>query len=148
MSNPIADADLPRLIFWPENVYDGPAVRAIFRRVRRYIDFDGTIAHGAGCIAAETLRGRPLAEFLGEEEYVVHTHGIGAVQFFEKRFPLLPKPTLIFIPPFFRYVGPKWPDDNHHGGKDFAALDITGAVIIDDLPPYRIQAPGCLILPP
>lgn len=148
MERHITDEELGHLVFWPDGLYDGPAVRAVFRRVRRYIDFDGTIAYGAGCVAVTTLRGRPLAEFLSEEEYVVHTHGIGAAQFFEQRFPLLPKPTLMFFPPFFRYIGPKFPDDNHHGGKDFAALDITGAVIIDDLPPYRIHAPGCLILPP
>lgn len=93
-----------------------------------------------------TLRGKPTAEYLAEEPYVVHTQGSGiAVPFFTERYPHLPKPLFIFSPPVFLFENAS---SKYNHGKNFAALGITGVTIIDDKPPETIHAPGCLILPP
>jgi hypothetical protein len=141
---PASDDLLARVIYWPRNhnSYSFEEIRALFRTVRRFIDFDQTVAFRApGEYRAPTLRGKPLAEFLSEEPFIVQTiNPNGAALFFGFDFPELPKPVMIIMPPGRYADSGIW--------KDFEMLGITGATIIDDLPAHEIHAPGCLILPP
>lgn len=149
MGRLLTDEELVRIVFWPEGL-SATEIREMFRRVRRYIDLDWTIAFRGGSVVAQVICGRPLVEFLEEEPFIVHSHGSNAVPFFTEHFPDLPKPEAIIFPPLCRFIGPLvWEDDYvGHSGKDFEALGVTGAVIIDDMMPYRIHAPGCTVVQP
>lgn len=151
--------DIAKQIIWPERKFTIEEVRAIFRSVNRFIDCDGTIF--LGCerdesgevieidgkpipILNPTLCGKPIEEFLREEPFIVQTQGTFADELWQGGWlpASFPKPVLIIVPPIWYYN----PDKEY--GKNFAALGITGATIIDDEPPETIHAPGCIVLPP
>ncbi|MDO8493475.1 MAG: hypothetical protein Q7S19_02955 [bacterium] len=142
----IDEDELTRFVVWPDKKLEPSEIRKIFEEVNRFIDFDQTIAMKAGRIARPTLRGKPTAEFLAEESYIVQTwNPDGAVEFFTKRYPEFPKPVLIMMVPMFRFESPQ---QGHNLGKNFAALSITGKTIIDDFLAEEMHAPGCIILQP
>jgi hypothetical protein len=147
MTAPVTDERLVKHVFWPDPCpYDAAGIRLLFRHVRRYVDLDGTIATRAGRFVRPSLRGKTVAEFLAEEPFIVQTwNPEGAIMFFAERYPEYPKPILIIFPPGFPFINAEGREDI---GKDFAALGITGATIIDDWPPSDFNAPGCAILPP
>lgn len=147
MSTPVPDERLAKHVFWPDPCpYDAAGIRQLFRQVRRFIDLDGTISTHAGRFVRPSLRGKPVAEFLAEEPFIVQTwNPEGAIMFFAERYPDYPKPLLVIVVPGFPFTnGEGMPDI----GKDFEALGITGVTIIDDWPPSDFNAPGCVILPP
>ena len=91
-------SDLLQLVLWPEGPRDHDWVRETLDRVRRFIDFDGTIAEGHRRPRDEIL-GTPLAEFLAEEPFIVQTWNPGGAKiFFEVLFPDLPKPEMVVVP--------------------------------------------------
>ncbi len=137
---------LPKLVDWPEKKFTPSEVREIFDRTNRFIDFDQTIAWGSGLFPKDKLCGKPTAEFLTEEPYVVQTWNPGgAVEFFTEIYPEYPKPLMIIIMPAFEL---EVRIDGGSFGKNFAALSLTGKTIIDDLHPKKIHAPNCTILHP
>ena len=142
----IATELLPRYVFWPKPCpYSGQEIREIFAKVRRFVDYDGTIA-GPRFTPRPKLCGRPLADFLSEEPFIVQTmNPEGARIFFRERHPELPQPVLIIVTPGFAFTDRKGRPDL---GKDLAALGISGVTVIDDLPPEGINAPGCTIVGP
>ena len=150
----IPEEALPGLVIWPEKKWSAEEIRTIFNKVKRFIDMDKTLqlwrSNGEDEVIwyhNPTLRGKPIAEYLAEEPYVVHTWGKGiAVPFFIERYTHLPKPLFIFDPPPF--VPPPVNGKHLEPRKHFAELRITGATIIDDKPAEEIYAPGCIILPP
>ena len=142
----LTDEEILELVFWPKGSLTAQELRTILNTVRRFIDFDGTICAAWPSRDDATLRGKPLKEFLAEAPFIVQTwNSRGAMNFFVNEFPDLPKPVLIMAIPCFFYIDKTGEQDV---GKDFKALGIQGATIIDDLKPEEIHAPGCTVLPP
>lgn len=143
----ISNNELLKHVFWPEREYFTPSeIRDILNETNRFIDFDQTIASYAGEVARPILRGKPATEFLAEEPYIVQTwNPDGAIKFFTQKFTFYPKPRLIILPPSFRFITK---EGDHNIGKNFSAFCIIGKIIIDDMSPEKIYAPGCVILHP
>ena len=138
--------NLSELIVWTDSsqpgLEEGP--EQLLARIKRLIDFDGTITEpGQTAVARQTICRRPLIEFLGEEPYVVQTwNPTQAIDFFVKHRPDLPRPLMIIVAPVD--LSPDGPES----GKDFSGLGLRGALIVDDLGAAAIKAPGCQIVPP
>lgn len=139
--------DLGLYIAWPANescLWTG--IKQALSGLKRFVDFDGTITVPGSMKGRTLLRGRPLAEFLGEEPYAVQTwNPVSAIRFFDLDRPDLPKPRLILMTPMYDILDG---DLVLAIGKDFSLLGITGVAIFDDMPSSHINAPGCVILPP
>jgi hypothetical protein len=138
---------LQELVVWPEEVRSLAADQVVERvsRVRRLIDFDGTIAEKGTMEPRLSLRGRPLAETLAEEPYLVQTFNpVMALRFFELN-PLLPPPVMVIVAPTrLDEAAASLPE----GGKDFRDLGLCGKEIIDDLDAEAILAPDCEVVAP
>jgi hypothetical protein len=139
------DESLLQYVWWPKNPRKSAGeVRAILDRVQRFVDFDGTIV-GDGMVPRGKILGRPLAEFLAEQAYVIQTwNPDGARKFFGEMFPEFSQPELILVPESL-VEGDAMPD---FVGKNFAALGVTDKIIIDDALDCEIYAPGCAVLKP
>ncbi len=137
-----------RYLAWaPRRIRSASALRAAMRRIRRFIDFDGTIAAPRSLAPMASLRGKPLAAYLAEAPFAVQTwNPVSAMKFFLDDHPRLPRPKMVLVAPMREIIGER-------GalvaiGKDFSRLGIGGAHIIDDMPAESIRAPGCVVLPP
>lgn len=136
-----------RYLAWsPRAFRSADSLRAALRRIRRFIDFDGTIAAPRSFAPMPRLRGKPLAAFLAEAPYAVQTwNPVSAMRFFLDDHPKLPRPRMVLVAPMREFRGER----GEIGiGKDFSRLGIGGAHIIDDMPAESIRAPGCVVLPP
>lgn len=136
-----------RYLAWsPRAIRSAPALRAALRRIRRFIDFDGTIAVPRSLAPMPFLRGKPLAAYLGEAPFAVQTwNPVSALRFFLDDHPRLPRPRMVLVAPMREIRGER---GTLTIGKDFSRLGIGGAHIIDDMPAESIRAPGCVVLPP
>lgn len=150
----IPEEKLHECVMWPMGKFTSAEIRKILNDTRRFIDCDQTIflniqrpeTDPPTPVLNRTLRGKPLEDFLREEPFVVHTWGTFAVPLFTEWLPAtFPKPLLIIGVPAFRF---KNAEGEHDLGKNFASLGITKGMIIDDMEPEAIHAPGCIILPP
>lgn len=141
-----ADTRLCRYVIWPDDPAPTDAeFRKAFDDVMRFIDFDGTISEPF-MQPRGTLCGEPLAEFLGQEPFIVQTWNPGgAIEFFTELHPDYPQPVMVIVVPQFRYTDD---DGKRQRGKDFTVFCISGKIIIDDRPKHEIRAPGCIVLQP
>jgi hypothetical protein len=117
-------------------------IAAVRLTARRFIDFDGTLTDEFG-FPRQLLCGLPVTRLLAQEPFIIATWNPPAAAAHFDRFADLPRPLLIMSPP------PTYFEFAEDVGKDFAALGITGALIIDDLAPRGlIHAPGCRVIGP
>lgn len=138
--------NLSELIVWSDlsRTDRESAPERLLSRIKRMIDFDGTITEpGQLTVARQTICRRPLVEFLGEEPYVVQTwNPTEAIAFFTRHRPDLPRPLMIISAPIDLSA------DGPDVGKDFSGLGIKGVLIVDDLGASAIKAPGCWVITP
>lgn len=91
-----------RLWYWPSDLSGEEVVERI-RLTNRFIDFDGTLVlDPMGSIRPElrmVMCGKPVAEFLGEEPFVVQTWNLPGARAFFEAHPELSQPILIIEPP-------------------------------------------------
>jgi hypothetical protein len=117
-------------------------IAAVRITARRFIDFDGTLTDEYGRPRA-MLCGVPVDRLLSEEPFIIATWNPVAARTYFDEHSRLPRPLLIMAPPITYFP------DLEDVGKDFEALGITGALIIDDYGPRGlIHAPGCRVIGP
>ncbi len=143
---------LMQCVLWPDPAtLTDDEVRRRFNRAERFVDFDNTLAYypqpGTGHTALfATICGVPTHQFLKERPYIIQTwtYRRNLNAYLESFFTsvALPPPLLVICPPSTTI-------DGHPCMKDFAALGLTGILIIDDEPgPHDIHAPGCTVVSP
>lgn len=148
----ISDNDLLDFVSWPKEGLTIEHVREIFRTVKRFLDFDGTLVDSMSSRVLDHICGRSIFSFLCEEPFVIQTwNPEGAIGFFQT-WTTLPPPRLIIEPPgkvFSRHkvLVNEEVEEWAVLAKDFEALGITGVQIIDDAP-HLIHAPECEVILP
>lgn len=144
----LADEQLMKHLMWSRTAAMTPQrFRTILDSVRLYVDCDGTLFDGWATLRPSIL-GVPTIEFLTREPYILQTwRGCDWDEFIRKVFgelyPTLPPPEAVICPSAFRFSveSGAWKI-----GKDFSALGLTNKIIVDDLRPHEIRAPGCVVI--
>lgn len=153
VSRALTDEELVKRLRWPFGL-SAKEIRTRLARVERHIDFDGTVTDEQERIRP-TFCGRPLADFLAEEPFILQTWGSkGAVPFFQ-RHPHLPQPFLIISPTPISvasrdlWFDPLAIDPDFSGSrwlwKDLHALGVVRGTVYDDWIGH-VWAPGCHIV--
>lgn len=148
---------LLRALRWPLGLFSLEEILARVAQAKRFIDFDETVFDNSERRPFDLLCGKPIAEFLREEPFIVQTWNSDpenvARVFVEAAFPepLLiiapPCKDIIHSPPF--WYPPRQKFIRESVAKDFEALGLKNIVIIDDfVDNFGIHAPGCTLLAP
>jgi hypothetical protein len=125
-----------------ENVTRVPGLRALLRGIRRFIDFDGTIVDDQRRPRSHLCQ-VPIGEFFAQAPYVIATWNRPAAEAYFAKYVELARPVCIIAPPML-YL-----EERCDVAKDFEALGVTDALIVDDFGPKGlIHAPGCRVIGP